>query len=124
MFLLLVPAKSDVPIAQWAARAAYAGLLGGGVRIYEYMPRMLHAKTVVIDGNWGTIGTANLDYRSFFLNQELTLVSRDAALCASLEAQFLQDLEQADEILAVNWPRRRWQGRVLEMVGWLARRWL
>ena len=121
---LLVPAKSDVPIAQWAARAAYTHLLGGGVRIYEYVPRMLHAKTVVIDGTWSTIGTANLDYRSFFLNHELTLVSRDAMLCASLEAQFYDDLEQTEEILAVNWPRRRWPGRVLEMVGWLARRWL
>lgn len=121
---LLVPAKSDVPIAQWAARAAYAGLLEGGVRIYEYVPRMLHAKTVVIDGTWSTIGTANLDYRSFFLNHELTLLSRDAMLCASLEAEFHDDLEQSEEILAVNWPRRRWPERVLEMVGWLARRWL
>jgi cardiolipin synthase len=121
---LLVPAKSDVPIAQWAARAAYAGLLEGGVRIYEYVPRMLHAKTVVIDGNWVTIGTANLDYRSFFLNQELTLVSRDTVLCAALEAQFRKDLEQTEEILAANWPRRHWLERVLEMVGWLARRWL
>jgi cardiolipin synthase len=121
---LLVPAKSDVPIAQWAARAAYTGLLGGGVRIYEYIPRMLHAKTVVIDGTWGTIGTANLDYRSFFLNQELTLVTRDIMLCTDLETQFRHDLEQTEEILAINWPLRRWPERMLEMVGWLARRWL
>ena len=121
---LLVPAKSDVPIAQWAARAAYAGLLDGGVRIYEYTPRMLHAKTVVMDGNWATIGTANLDYRSFFLNQELTLVSRNAELCRSLEEQFLEDLGKAEEITASMWPRRRWMGRLLELIGWLARRWL
>jgi cardiolipin synthase len=117
---LLVPAKSDVPIARWAARAAYAGLLNGGVRIYEYLPRMLHAKTVVLDGAWGTVGTANLDYRSFFLNQELTLVTGDSNLCRCLEEQFLEDLEEAAEIPADAWPRRRWPERLLEMVGWLA----
>jgi cardiolipin synthase len=121
---LLVPAKSDVPIAQWAARAAYAGLLAGGVRIYEYTPRMLHAKTAVLDGKWSTIGTANLDYRSFFLNHELTLVTRNAELCGSLEEQFLEDLGGAEEITASMWPHRRWTERLLELVGWLARRWL
>lgn len=121
---LLVPAKSDVRLAQWAARAAYEGLLKGGVRIFEYLPRMLHAKTVVLDGVWGTVGTANLDYRSFFLNQELTLITRDGELCRCLEEEFRQDLEEAAEIAAAAWPRRRWPQRLLEMIGWLARRWL
>lgn len=121
---LLVPAKSDVRIARWAARAAYAVLLEGGVRIYEYLPRMLHAKTAVIDGTWSTVGTANLDYRSFFLNHELTLVSADPGLCGRLEEQFLQDLEEATEIRADVWPRRHWPERLLELIGWLARRWL
>jgi len=73
---LLVPHKSDVFLTQWAARAAYASLLKAGVRIYEYLPRVLHAKTAVIDGAWGTVGTANLDYRSLYLNYELNFVTQ------------------------------------------------
>ena len=121
---LLVPAKSDVPLARWAARASYAALLHAGVRIFEYRPRMLHAKTAVVDGSWATIGTANLDYRSFFLNYELNLVSRNLDLCRRLQAQFDEDLAQSRQITAVSWPQRPSTERLLEAVGWMARRWL
>ncbi len=121
---LLVPAKSDVPLTRWAAQAAYATLLRSGVRIFEYQPRVLHAKTAVADGAWATLGTANLDYRSFFLNYELNLVSRDPELCLCLEKQFLRDLDEAVEITAGKWARRHWGHHFLEMIGWLARRWL
>ncbi len=121
---LLVPAKSDVAPARWAARASYAALLHAGVRIFEYRPRMLHAKTAVVDGSWATIGTANLDYRSFFLNYELNLVSRDADLCERLQSQFGEDLAQSREIGAASWPQRPSIERLSEAVGWAARRWL
>lgn len=121
---LLVPAKSDVPLARWAARASYVALLHAGVRIFEYRPRMLHAKTAVVDGSWATIGTANLDYRSFFLNYELNLVSRNLDLCKRLQAQFREDLAQSREVTAVSWPQRPSTERLLEAVGWMARRWL
>ncbi len=121
---LLVPAKSDVPLARWAARASYSVLLHGGVRIFEYTSRMLHAKTAVVDGSWATVGTANLDYRSFFLNHELNLVSRSPDLCDRLQAQFEEDLIQSREIIAASWPQRPSIERVAEAVGWAARRWL
>ncbi|MGB9429011.1 MAG: phospholipase D-like domain-containing protein [Gammaproteobacteria bacterium] len=121
---VLVPRKSDVRIAQWAARAAYAGLLNAGVKIYKYQPRMLHAKILVVDGHWSSIGTANIDYRSFFLNYELNLVSRDGELATALEQQFLDDLKQSEQIYPARWAQRNWLGRILELVGWLARRWL
>lgn len=121
---LLVPAKSDVPLARWAARASYEALLQAGVRIFEYLPRMLHAKTAVVDESWAMIGTANLDYRSFFLNYELNLVSRDPSLCERLCTQFEADLLQSREILAAAWSRRPFVQRLYEAVGWLARRWL
>ncbi|CAM5531446.1 Cardiolipin synthase [Rhodanobacter lindaniclasticus] len=70
---LLVPGKSDVAITQWAARAAYGSLRAAGVRIWQYQPRVLHAKTVLVDDDWATVGTANFDYRSFFVNDELNL---------------------------------------------------
>ncbi len=121
---LLVPRKSDVRLAQWAAQAAYAELLENGVRIYEYLPRMLHAKTIVADGRYATVGTANLDYRSFFVNYELNLFTRDPALCQKLNAQFQNDLKEAEEITERKWKRRFWGGRLFELIGWLARRWL
>lgn len=121
---LLVPRKGDVRLVRWASRAAYSNLLGSGVRIYEYLPRVLHAKTAVVDGEYGTIGTANLDYRSFFVNHELNVFTRDPVLCSTLQAQFLNDLNQAEEIQIAQWRRRPWTNQLFEMVGWMARRWL
>jgi len=120
---LLVPHKSDVPLARWAGRAAYQKLLRAGVRIFEYLPRVLHAKTVVTDGAWAVVGTANFDYRSLFLNYELTLVSRDTALCASLERQFMADLAQSREV-QLRTALAPLPERLANGVGWLARRWL
>jgi cardiolipin synthase A/B len=121
---VLVPHKSDVRIAQWAARAAYASLLSAGVKIFDYQPRVLHAKTVVIDSKWSCVGTANIDYRSFFLNYELNLASRNRELAAALETQYLDDLTESKQISTRLWVRRGWYARVLEFIGWLARRWL
>lgn len=121
---VLVPRKNDVRIAQWAAHAAYEPLLHTGVKIYEYLPRMLHAKTVVIDGEWSTIGSANIDYRSFFVNYEISLVSVQVELATELQAQFETDLLQSEQILAPRWARRALLQRLLELIGWAARRWL
>lgn len=121
---VLLPLKSDVRLVQWAARAAYARLLASGVQIYKYLPRMLHAKTAIVDGAWSTIGTANIDYRSFFLNYELVLASADTALAAALQRQFLSDLQESMQVQATTWAQRHWPGRALERIGWLLRRWL
>ena len=119
---LLVPRKNDIRIAQWAAHAAYETLLESGVRIFEYLPRLLHSKTTVVDGERATVGTSNIDYRSFFLNYELNLFTHNAWLCGQLRAVFLEDLQQSEEIQAEQWKTRFWGRRALELVGWLARR--
>jgi len=121
---LLTPFKTDQRIAQWAARAAYAKLLEAGARIYEYRPRILHAKTAVIDDDWCTIGTANLNYRSFFVNYELNLISDCKALAMALAEIFEQDLEDSREVTERAWKRRGWTWRATELIGWLARRYL
>ncbi len=121
---LLVPRTSDVRLAGWAANAVYAHLLDAGVRIYEYLPRMLHAKVAIVDGNWATLGTANLDYRSLFQNYELNLVSRDPDLCSRLQAQFELDVAEASAVCATRWRNRRWIPRLAELLGWSVRRWL
>ena len=119
---LLLPALSDTRIARWAARALYARLLAGGVRIFEYQPRMLHAKTASIDGRLCTVGTANLDYRSFFDNYEINLFACNVDLGEQLEQLFMHDLEETQEILADAWRRRFWLDRLPESFGWLLRR--
>ncbi len=119
---LLVPRRSDPLVAGWATRAAYAPLLAAGVRVYEYLPRPLHAKTSAIDGAWSVVGSANLDHRSLFVNQELVLVARDAGLAGALRDQYLRDLDDAAEVTLPAWRRRGGWERGLEAVGWAARR--
>ena len=121
---LLVPRTSDVRLARWAANAIYACLLDAGVRIFEYLPRMLHAKVFIVDGKWATLGTANLDYRSLFQNYELNLVSHDPDFCGRLQAQFEADLTEASAVCATRWRQRRWVPRLAELLGWSVRRWL
>lgn len=121
---LLIPRISDVRLARWAASALYGELLDAGVRVFEYLPRLLHAKTVVADGNFALLGTANLDYRSVFLNYELMLASRDAVLCSALQEQFEADLAVSAEVQLERWRRRRWLTRLAEGMAWGVRRWL
>ncbi len=121
---ILVPRISDVPLARWAANAVYARLLDAGVRVFEYLPRMLHAKVVIVDGERATLGTANLDYRSLFQNCELNLISRDPDLCTRLQNQFDADLTEAAAVCATGWRQRPWVPRLAELLGWSVRRWL
>lgn len=121
---LLVPRRSDVQIARWAARYTYTSLLGSDVKIYEYLPRVLHAKTLVIDGSWSMIGTANLDYRSFFTNYELNLASTNAELSSRLNELFIKDLQSSERIGFEFWKGRPWVYHIAEYLANLIRHWL
>ena len=99
---LLVPERGDIKAVHWASRVAFRPLLRAGVRIFYYGPRVLHAKTIAVDGEWFTVGTANMDYRSFLLNYELNLVGRDPELGAALDAHFKGDLESSSELREVS----------------------
>ncbi|MEO5815777.1 MAG: phospholipase D-like domain-containing protein [Gemmatimonadaceae bacterium] len=101
--------RSDVESTWLAGRSRYETLLAGGVRIYEYQPTTLHAKTFVADGVWTSIGTMNFDNRSFAYNSEVALVTRDAAVGAVMESVFLTDLRLSEEIHLEAFRRRsRW----------------
>jgi len=119
---LLVPHNSDPPFVGWATRSAYAPLLGAGVKIYEYLPRKLHAKSSVIDGEWSIIGSANLDYLSLFVNLELVLFARDRKFSEALADQYTTDLVDAKRVAMADWSNRRWSERWLEVIGRSARR--
>ncbi len=121
---VLMPAKNDVPISQWASRALYRGMLRNGIRLYEYQPRVLHAKTLLVDDAWATIGTANFDYRSLFVNAEVNLIASDERFCEALARQFRTDIEASHEIRAEHWQRRSWWKGIPEKLAWSLRRWL
>lgn len=122
--IVLVPGKTDAPFVRWAAHASYSNLLQAGVRIFEYQPRMLHAKTLIVDSDWCTVGTSNLDYRSLFINYELNLASTSSELNEKLALIFLDDLMDAKQILSKTWGNRSYTSRVAEWLGWIARHWL
>ena len=96
--VLLLPYESNRPLTQLVARAAYASLMDSGIKIFEFEPRFLHAKIIVIDDNWSTIGSSNLDYRSFFVNYEINLVSSRPDFALQLGENLAADMERSIQI--------------------------
>lgn len=120
---LLVPGPNiDKDVVRWAGRATYGELLRAGVRIWEYRPTMLHAKTLVIDGVWSVVGSANFDNRSFQLNDEAVLAVQDRDFADALTEVLARDLEVSDEISLEEWGRRPARERVREAASRLLRR--
>lgn len=95
---ILVPERCDVPLVRSVARSYYAPLVRRGVRIYEYQPSMLHAKTLVVDGQWSVVGSANADMRSFRLNFELGVLAVDENFAHLMEQRFEADATDSVEI--------------------------
>jgi cardiolipin synthase len=105
---------TDVRAARLAAHGRYEALLEAGVRVYEYQPTTLHAKTFVVDGLWVSVGTMNFDNRSLALNDESTLMVLDSAAGQRMEAVFLDDLRHSLEIDLEVFRRRPWFRRLAE----------
>ena len=105
---ILVPAleRTDAKSIAWAGQGYYDELLSAGVKIYEYQPTMMHAKTVVADGVWSIVGSANMDVRSDELNQENVLAIQDAGFAAQVEQSFLNDLNKSKQINLQQWRQR------------------
>ncbi|HEY9479673.1 MAG TPA: phospholipase D-like domain-containing protein [Gemmatimonadaceae bacterium] len=107
--------RTDVKTTRWAGRAVYGDLLAGGVRMYEYEPTMMHAKTFVVDGRWCTVGTMNFDNRSMVFNDESNLLVFDADVGSALEEMFHADLTCAHEITLARYQKRPWTERLVEL---------
>ncbi len=90
--------RTDVRVARRAAHSRYDRLLVAGVRVFEYQPSTLHAKTFVVDGYWTAVGTMNFDNRSLALNDECTLMVLDKPFGSQMEEMFLADLARSEEI--------------------------
>jgi cardiolipin synthase A/B len=96
---LLLPNGTDIPILRPLSRAGYRPLLEAGVRVFEWNGTMLHAKTAVADGRWARIGSTNLNIASWFGNCELDAVVEDEPFARLMEETYLQDLENATEVV-------------------------
>lgn len=107
---LLLPSKTDVFFVRKAGRSFYDLLLEAGVEIFEYQPKILHSKLMLIDNRWAVVGSANMDIRSFRLNFELNLMVHGARFAKQIRAMFDSDLAQSRKVE----PTEFWQRSVLE----------
>lgn len=121
---LILPARTDSWLVFHAGRSHYAHLLKAGVRIFERRGVVLHSKTALVDGVWATVGSTNLDWRSFLHNHELNAVILGAEFGQQLQAMFERDLAASDAIELVAWKRRSPALRVQEWFGRLWEYWL
>jgi len=118
---LLVPQATDIPVVRALSRIGYRPLLEAGVRVYEWNGPMIHAKTAVADGRWARIGSTNLNPASWVSNWELDVVIEDKRIGEEMEQMFLDDLENATEMVLTarrrltpaSKPKRRPGGRRL-----------
>ena len=117
---LILPGRTDSALIFHVGRGYYAELLQAGVRIFERRGVILHAKTALIDGVWATVGSTNLDWRSFLHNYELNAVVLGADFGVQVQAMVDRDLGASDEVLLPVWQQRALDLRVKEI---LARVW-
>ena len=113
---VIVPGKRiDTAVVRPVSRATYGKLLEAGVKIYEYKPTMMHAKTLTMDGIWSTIGSINIDNRSFLLNDEANATIRSETFAAALEGMFRRDREKSAEVTLEAWKRRPFSEKLGEL---------
>jgi cardiolipin synthase A/B len=115
---VILPGVKESSLVFYAGHSFYTELLAGGVRIYQLQVAVLHAKTAVIDGLWSTVGSTNIDMRSFVHNYEVNAIVMDPAFGQDMEDAFTEDLRYALEITAQAWAARPWADQLRE---WAAR---
>ena len=121
---LILPGKTDSWLVFHAGRGYYERLLRAGVRIFERRGVILHSKTALIDGVWATVGSTNLDWRSFLHNHELNAVVLGSAFGKQVQAMFARDLAMSDEITLEKWRKRGLNLRLKEWFGQVWEYWL
>jgi cardiolipin synthase len=112
--VITVSNKTDVKTTWYAGRTYYEKLLEGGVKIYEYQPTMMHAKSMVVDGIWSYIGSMNFDNRSLSFNDESLLVALDPAVGARMNSIFMDDIKSSQEMKLDEFRKRPLSNKILE----------
>ncbi len=121
---LIIPETSNYFAVDIGARSYFNTLLESGVRIFLYRGNMIHAKTAVIDGDWATVGTMNLDRISLLYNFEANIVSRDTKFAEEMAALFVMDMGESKEVDTKQWHSRYFVERIPEMLIRLVRKFL
>ncbi len=122
--VLVLPSQSDSWLVLNAGRSHYERLLRNGVKIHERRGAVLHSKTALVDGVWATVGSTNLDWRSFLHNHELNAVVLGAGFGEQLHAMFERDLAVSDAIVLAQWEQRPLYQRMREAFALIWAYWL
>jgi cardiolipin synthase A/B len=121
---LILPGQTDSWLVFHAGRSYYTRLLKAGVNIHQRRGVILHSKTALIDGVWATVGSTNMDWRSFLHNQEVNAVVLGAEFGKQVQAMFAKDLAQSDTVTLERWKHRSADKRLQEWFGRLWEYWL
>jgi cardiolipin synthase len=121
---LILPGNTDSWLVFHAGRSYYDELLGSGVKIHERHDALLHSKTAIIDGVWSTIGSTNLDWRSFLHNEEVNAVILGPEFGAQMQAMFDADLAASTSVTLEAWQQRSFDNRAKETVARIWQYWL
>lgn len=122
--MLILPSQTDSWLVFHAGRGYYEQLLRAGVKIYERRGMILHSKTALVDGVWTTVGSTNLDWRSFLHNHELNAVVLGVEFGNQVQAMFEKDLAASDAITLKQWERRPLHLRLKELLARVWEYWL
>jgi len=120
---VLLSRETDQRLTRWAGHAMARLLARRGVAFFEYLPRMLHSKLIVVDDSWACVGSANIDYRSYFVNKELSLVTDHLPACESLNGLLMDDFAESRPLAFAERPGSP-RSAVAETVAIRLRRWL
>jgi cardiolipin synthase A/B len=121
---IILPSTTDSKVVQFAAQYYYSELLKSGVKLYLRRNAILHAKTLVIDDVWSTVGSTNMDFWSFSSNDEINAVVLNRPFAAEMEKMFAQDIAASEEITWDKWKKRPFVQMVKEWGAHLFARWL
>jgi cardiolipin synthase len=103
---IILPGTTDRSLAQYAGQYYYSDLLESGVKLYKRRNVLLHAKTLVIDGAWSTVGSTNMEWWSFSSNEEVNAVILSREFATEMEKMFAGDLAESDQIRWEEWEKR------------------
>jgi len=121
---IIVPGTTDSSLAQYAGEYFYSRLLKKGVKLYKRRNALLHAKTLVIDGVWSTVGSTNMDFWSFSTNDEVNAVILNREFAVEMERMFTGDLAESDEVRWQEWKKRPLSLKVKEWLSHVLAHWL
>jgi cardiolipin synthase len=118
---IILTSVSDSGLVHQASQSYYQELLQAGIQVFQLKSSVLHAKTAVIDGAWSTVGSTNMDMRSFLFNREVNVIVLGDSFGQDMEAAFREDLKNSTEVNREDWARRprgerakEWAARILE----------